>query len=72
MSIVIRVTLPVEVEFEYQPAEPPDIGPDARYPGCAEAIEISRVEVGGIDVTAGLEQEDFAAIEEAIWEARRN
>jgi hypothetical protein len=70
MSIVLRVTLPVEVEFFYQPAEPPDRCPEARYPGCAEAIEIHRVEVGGIDITEGLESDDIQEIEEAIWAAR--
>ena len=70
MSIVIRVTLPVDVEFFYQPKEAADCGPEARYPGCAEAIEIHRVEVGGIDITEGLESDDIEEIATAILEAR--
>lgn len=63
MSIVLRVTLPVEVEFEYLPAEPENGIP-------REDIEISRVEVGGIDVTEGLESDDFETIAAAIMEAK--
>ena len=63
MSIVIRVTLPVEVEFEYVPAEP--------HHGIQHAdIEVKRVEVGGIDVTEGLESDDIEEIATAIWEAK--
>ena len=63
MSIVIRVTLPVEVEYEYLPAEPQH--------GIQRAeIEIQRVEVGGIDVTEGLESDDIEEIATAIWEAK--
>ena len=63
MSIVIRVTLPVEVEFEYLPAEPQNGIPRAD-------IEVKRVELGGIDVTEGLESDDIEEIATAIWEAK--
>ena len=63
MSIVIRVTLPVEVEYEYLPAEPQHAIQHAD-------IEIKRVELGGIDVTEGLESDDIEEIATAIWEAK--
>jgi hypothetical protein len=63
MSIVIRVSLPVEVEYEYLPAEPQHGIP-------RDDIEVTRVELGGIDVTEGLESDDFDEIVTAIWEAR--
>lgn len=63
MSIVIRVSLPVEVEYEYLPAEPQNGIP-------REDIEVRRVEVGGIDVTEGLESDDIEEIATAILEAR--
>jgi hypothetical protein len=28
-----------EVEYDYQPEEPAEIGPDAQYPGCGESVE---------------------------------
>ncbi len=63
MSIVLRVTLPIEVEYEYIPPEPQH--------GIQRAeIEIQRVEVGGIDVTEGLESDDIEEIAAAILEAR--
>jgi hypothetical protein len=63
VSIVLRVTLPIEVEYEYIPAEPQH--------GIQRAeLEIKRVEVGGIDVTEGLESDDFDEIATAIWEAK--
>ena len=63
MSIVVRVKLPVEVEYEHIPAEP--------HHGIQHAdIEVKRVEVGGIDVTEGLESDDIEEIANAIWEAK--
>jgi hypothetical protein len=63
VSIVVWVKLPVEVEFEYLPAEPQH--------GIQHAdIEVKRVEVGGIDVTEGLESDDIEEIANAIWEAK--
>jgi hypothetical protein len=63
VSIVLRVTLPVEVEYRFVPREP-DVGI------FRDDIEVDRVEVGGIDVTEGLESDDFDEIATAIWEAR--
>jgi hypothetical protein len=61
VSIVVRVTLPVEVSFEYLPAEP--------HHGIQRAdIDVQRVEVGGIDITEGLESDDIEEIANAIWE----
>ena len=61
MTVVVRVTLPVEVSFEYLPAEP--------HHGIQRAdIEITRVEMGGIDITEGLESDDIEEIANAVWE----
>lgn len=32
-----------EVDFEYQPEEKPEIGPDAQYAGMHEGIEINSI-----------------------------
>lgn len=29
----------LDIEFDYQPFEKAETGPEAQYPGCAEAIE---------------------------------
>ena len=63
MSIVLRVTLPVEVEYRFIPREPQHGIP-------RDDIEIDRVEVGGIDVTEGLESDDIEEIATAIWETK--
>jgi hypothetical protein len=61
MSIIIRVPVTLEIEYEYIPAEP--------HHGIQHAdIEIKRVEVGGIDVTKGLGSYDIEEIATAIWE----
>ena len=35
----------VKAYYSYQPYEPPDIGPEAQYPGCAESLEFSHFDV---------------------------
>jgi hypothetical protein len=63
----VWVTLPVQVEFNYQPAEPADTGPEARYPGCAEAIEIEGAFIGRSEITAEINDEIAASIETELW-----
>ena len=64
----VLAAIEVDVDFFYQPREPADTGPEAQYPGCAEAIDIVSVRVGDQDITRRLTDEDMAAVEEAIWE----
>ena len=64
----VLAAIEVDVDFFYQPKEAPDTGPEARYPGCAEGIDIINVRVGDQDVTRRLTDEDMKAIEDAIWE----
>jgi hypothetical protein len=64
----VWITLPVQVEFSYQPYEPPERGPEAQYPGCAESIDLIRVRVGDQDITRRLTDEDMASIEDAVWQ----
>ena len=64
----VLAAIEVEVDFFYQPKEAPDRGPEARYPGCAESIEIVSVRVGDTDITQRLTDDDMASVEDAIWE----
>jgi hypothetical protein len=61
VSIVIRVTLPVEVSFDYLP-------PDPQHGIQRADIEVTRVELGGVDVTRGIEPRDMQEIANAVWE----
>jgi hypothetical protein len=63
----VWVSLPVQVEFTYQPKEPADTGPEARYPGCAEAIEIEGLFIGRAEITAELTDEAIGEIETELW-----
>ena len=63
----VWVTLPVIVEFWYQPEEPAETGPEAQYPGCAEAVEIGGVFVGRAEITNELTDKEFADIETELW-----
>lgn len=53
----VWVELPVIVEFQYQPYEPPERGPEAQYPGCPEAIEIEGIYIGEANITSQLTDE---------------
>ena len=64
----VWISLPVQVEFTYQPREAPERGREARYPGCAEGIDIVSVRVGDQDITRRLTDEDLKSVEDAIWE----
>ncbi len=59
MSIVLRVTLPVEVEYRFVPREP-DVGI------FRDDIEVDRVEVGGIDVTERGPEAQYPGCAESI------
>jgi hypothetical protein len=66
--VKVLAAIEVEVDFFYQPKEPADTGPEAQYPGCAEAIEIISVRIVDLDLTRRLTDDDLKAIEDAIWE----
>ena len=38
-----------DVEFDYQPAEKAERGPEAQYPGCPETAEITEILFMGVD-----------------------
>ena len=63
----VWISLPVQVEFTYQPREAPDTGPEARYPGCAEAVEIEKAYLGRADITAELTDDEWRDIEAELW-----
>lgn len=56
------------VDFDYQAAEPAERGPEARYPGCPESIEIEHVTLNGLNVTSLLSEAQLQEIEQAIWD----
>lgn len=56
------------VDFDYQPAEPPERGPEARYPGCPESISIEHVTLDGHNITSLLSDDQLKELEEQIWE----
>ena len=58
--------LRVQVEFDYQPAEPAERGPEAQYPGCQECFEITGIFVGEVEITGQLSEQEQAAILEAL------
>jgi len=62
----VWIELPVQVEFNYQPFEPPERGPEAQYPGCPEAIEIEGCFIGRAEITGQLSEKEQAAILEAL------
>ena len=64
----VWISLPVQVEFTYQPKEAADTGPEARYPGCAEAVEIDGLFIGRAEITAEIGDDLAAEIETALWD----
>ena len=68
--IEIPIVIDALVEFDYQPYEPPERGPEARYPGCQESAEVCRVLVGKVDITKEIEPSRLVDIAAAILEAR--
>lgn len=67
MEITIKFKgVDLDVDFDYQPFEKADTGPEARYPGCVEAITgINEIQHKG---TCFLEvfENDMGAIEVEI------
>ena len=67
----VWVELPVRVTFNYQPFEPAETGPEAQYPGCAEAIEIAGCFIDKTEITAQLTDDECSRIEGYLWEQIR-
>lgn len=55
--------LELDVEFDYQPYEPPERGPEAQYPGCQESFDITAVWVNGRNI---IEICDLREVEERL------
>ena len=68
LSLPCPDNLELLVDFDYQPAEPPERGPEARYPGCPESLEIEHVTLNGMEVTSLLSEAQLQEIEVAIWD----
>jgi hypothetical protein len=65
-SINVWRELPLEVEYAYQPYEPPERGPEAQYPGAREAVEIEHVWIGRVEITSELTDEELNDIADAV------
>jgi hypothetical protein len=65
-SINVWRELPLEVEYAYQPYEPPERGPEARDPGAREAVEIEHVWIGRVEITAELNDDELSEIADAV------
>jgi hypothetical protein len=55
------------VIFEHHPAEKPETGPEAQYPGCDASIEIEFIEHNGVDVF-DKHKASLTDIEQMIWD----
>ena len=58
-----------DIEYDYQPYESPERGPEAQYPGCAEQAEIYEIKHQGTCFLEILE-DDFEELENLILEQR--
>ena len=56
------------VDFDYQPYEPADTGPEAQYPGCPESITIEHVTLNGHEITSLLTEAQLEELEQDIWD----
>ena len=62
----------LDIEYDYQPYEKAETGPEAQYPGCAEAIEgINEIKHKGTCFYEVFES-DLGEIENAIIDAMAN
>ncbi|MDX5586524.1 MAG: hypothetical protein QNK20_16680 [Aureibaculum sp.] len=57
----------LNVEFDYQPYEAPETGPEAQYPGCGEELHVYDVKHKGISLHDLLEDQ-IEEIEQVIWD----
>jgi hypothetical protein len=67
ITIDLSSTIQLLVDFDYQPAERADTGPEACYPGCPEAVEIDAVTMNGHNITSLLSDRQLAELEGDIW-----
>lgn len=58
--------LKVQVEFDYQPAEAAESGPEAQYPGCPECFEITGIYIGTVEITGQLTEKEREQIYQAL------
>lgn len=58
----------LEVDYWYQPAEPPERGPEAQYPGCGESVEVTAVCLNSVDILEHLSNDQIKKIEDDILE----
>ena len=58
--------LKVQVEFDYQPAEAAERGPEAQYPGCPECFEITGIYIGTVEITNQLTEDEREQIYQAL------
>lgn len=73
MNITINYKgVKLDIEYDYQPYEKAETGPEAQYPGCAESIEgINEIKHKGTCFYEVFES-DLEEIENAIIDAMAN
>jgi len=71
-TIVLGV--PCTIQYDYQPYEAPERGPEAQYPGCPESVYIVDVLVGDISVWDWFDGDDnmMECLEDVVYEYRIN
>lgn len=70
MTTTIHIEIPVTVEWDYQPGEPPvTSGPaDNWSPGADDELSIESITIGTMDIHSALGPAEMAAIEETLRE----
>ncbi len=66
MKQLIINGIQIDVEYDYQPFEPAETGPEAQYPGCPASVDLQSVLVNGIDITTLLSPDMQLEIEQVI------
>ncbi|MFP5340438.1 MAG: hypothetical protein ACLGIW_18435 [Gammaproteobacteria bacterium] len=60
--------IPMDVEYEYSPAEAGVLWGTPPYPGCPASASLLSVKVGGVDILEMLDDEQIQRIESAVLE----
>jgi len=60
-----------DIEYDYQPFEPPETGPEAQYPGCEEYVDqVTEFTHKGTNFLELIYEGNEAEIDELILESR--
>jgi len=59
------------VQYDFQPEEVPETGPEAQYPGCGAGITIEGIIYKSVDVSEIIDEYLYDRIEDLLWEDHR-